>query len=117
MSLSFGNTFLERCLKGQVLAQEVDTFVEEWHATNNGTRSLSEALGFSDQEYWAWVKDPDVIFAIVDARRQQRPLQDVLESTIELRAAARASSRDDAEEVLTWLRDNFPHSGGASPRP
>lgn len=117
MSLEFENTFLGLCLNGDVIAQEIDDFVGAWHSSEDGNVELWEFLGFTEQEYRAWVKDPDVIFAIIDARRRGLKLEEVLAANSELRAAARAQSGDDAEDVLDWLRKNYPAADGTSPRP
>ena len=56
-------TFMEKYLLGEVEAEDVDDFVDEWHE-GEYTTSLAEFLGLSDDEYWRWVKDANVLPAI-----------------------------------------------------
>jgi hypothetical protein len=53
-------TFMERYLTGEVDADAIDDFVEEWHKGEHAA-SLPEFLGLSDDEYWRWVKDANVL--------------------------------------------------------
>ena len=54
------STFMDRYLAGEVDAEDIDDFVEEWHNREYAT-SLAEFLGLSDDEYWRWVKDANVL--------------------------------------------------------
>ena len=56
-------TFMERYLAGEVEAEDIDDFVEAWH-TGEHAASLAEFLGLSDDEYWRWVKDANVLLDI-----------------------------------------------------
>jgi hypothetical protein len=53
-------TFMDRYLAGELEPDAIDDFVEEWH-TGKYTTSLAEFLGMSDDEYWRWVKDANVL--------------------------------------------------------
>ena len=53
-------TFMEQYLAGEVDADAIDDFVEEWHE-GEFPASLPEFLGLSDDEYWRWVKDASVL--------------------------------------------------------
>lgn len=53
-------TFMERYLAGEVEAEDIDDFVEEWHNGKHAA-SLAEFLGLSDDEYWRWVKDANAL--------------------------------------------------------
>ena len=96
-------TFVQQCLDGEALLEDLDDAVERWH-TGDATCSLAESLGLTDDEYAILVTNPDAIRAIVHARRSDTPLIDALESTECTTLAARAKSRSEAEEILKWLR-------------
>ena len=65
------NTFIDRCLTGEVPPESIDDFVKEWHE-GASTVSLAEFLGMSDDEYWLWVKHADALPGIIAARRKER---------------------------------------------
>ena len=53
-------TFMGRYLAGEVEAEDIDDFVEEWHKGEHHA-SLAEFLGLADDEYWRWVKDANAL--------------------------------------------------------
>jgi hypothetical protein len=53
-------TFMEQYLADEVEAEDIDDFVDAWHE-GEYTASLAEFLGLSDEEYWRWVKDANVL--------------------------------------------------------
>jgi hypothetical protein len=66
-------TFLEMCLDGEAFSSEIDDFVDLWH--NSDTQgSLSEFLGFTQEEYAMWVEQPDLLDRIILAHRHEIPL-------------------------------------------
>ncbi len=60
--------FLDRYLKGEVLAEDIDDFVDQWH-NSPGNQQLYEYLGMTEEEYSLWLGDPDVLSHIARARR------------------------------------------------
>ena len=62
------DTFIQLVLSGDVLAGEIDEFVDAWHMSKD-PRPLSEALGFSKEEYARWVEDPGALALIVAAHQ------------------------------------------------
>lgn len=97
------DTFVEQCLKGQALPQDIDDYVDRWH-DGGDNRTLPEFLGFSPQEYALWVERPNALRMILFAKRHRRPIEEVLDEAANMRAAARAASPDEAREVLRWLK-------------
>jgi hypothetical protein len=53
-------TFMDRYLADEVEPEDIDDFVDEWHE-GEYTISLAEFLGLSNDEYWRWVKDANVL--------------------------------------------------------
>ena len=56
-------TFMERYLADEVDAEAIDDFVDAWHEGEYEV-SLAEFLGLSEDEYWRWMKDANVLPAI-----------------------------------------------------
>jgi hypothetical protein len=53
-------TLMDRDLAGEVEPEDIDDFVDEWHEGESAA-SLAEFLGMSDDEYWRWGKDANVL--------------------------------------------------------
>lgn len=97
-------TFVEKCLNGDVLLDEVDEYVETWH-TADTDQSLPEFLGMTEEEYNAWVLDESVLPYILKARKYHQSLERVLEHDVE-RVAARNGSQADVLQLLKWLHEH-----------
>ena len=62
-------SFVDLCLGGDVLEEEIDAFVEKWHEDENTTQELYEYLGMSWEEYSVWVAKPSILPFILSARK------------------------------------------------
>ena len=71
MSEDRTENFIELCLKGNALVEEVDDFVERWHSSSIDA-SLRDFLGMSESEYSLWINDPDVLPYVIISRRGSR---------------------------------------------
>ena len=60
-------TFLEMVLSGGAQPEDIDDFVDRWHEDSD-SRTLSESLGMSDDEYALWVEKSDALGLIIEAR-------------------------------------------------
>jgi hypothetical protein len=96
-------TFVDLCLAGEVLLEEIDDFIDDWHRNPKG-RELHDHLGMNWQEYSVWMNEPDLLPMIVKARRERSNLQEVLEGLALLPAAARSYDPEKARSVMEWLR-------------
>lgn len=102
--MRFDMNFIEKCLNGDALLDEVDDAVEKWHEGIEGAdQELSEYLGMKDEEYNVWITSPSVLPYIFAARRNNRSLTQELEKD-RLQMAARAGNADDAEKMERWLK-------------
>lgn len=97
-----GGKFIDLCVQGHALPDDIDDFVDEWHDSNSDV-SLSEYLGLSSDEYESWVHAPDTLHSIITARITNVSLMTVLESSYDLPMAARASSPEAAMFLMKWL--------------
>jgi hypothetical protein len=99
-------TFLSKCLDGEACVSEIDDYIDAWH-DGEGTRSLPEFLGLTDEEYAIWVEQPEALRYILFAHKYRVPLAEALQNRhAEFIAAARTADHHDADVVLEWLRSS-----------
>jgi hypothetical protein len=104
MSKKNGSNFIELCLRGEVLLEEIDDWIDEWHESPQ-KQELHEFLGMSWGEYSSWVSMPEILPFIVTAHKQNRRFLDVLEEFQSLPIAARADTKLKASRLLKWLKE------------
>ena len=64
------SSFIEQCLSGHALLDEIDDFIDTWHESDSDLE-LHDFLGMSNDEFSAWVKDSSVLPHIIRAKRKQ----------------------------------------------
>jgi len=97
-------SFVEQCLEGSVLEEEIDRFVEDWHEGREGAdMELHEYLGMTWEEYRLWATTPSVLPFLLTARKRGSSLDREL-SQERYAMAARAGSVAEAAKVEAWLR-------------
>jgi hypothetical protein len=98
-------TFLDLCLSGDVVMDEIDEFVEAWHTDDRINEPVHVFLGMSEEEYALWVEQPGSLRLILAAREEGTPLYEAIERFAELEPiATRAADPEAASVVLNWLR-------------
>lgn len=70
--------FIDLCLRGEVLPEQIDEFVDDWHARACPV-DLADFLGMKWDEYLVWVTDPALLPLILRAHKEQRALSDLME--------------------------------------
>ena len=65
------DTFMSRYLAGDAAGDEIDDCIDAWHERSGGAE-LFEFLGMTRDEYAAWLRDPDCLPRIAEARRGGR---------------------------------------------
>ncbi len=66
--------FVERCLSGEALPDEIDDYVDLWHeGEGDPEASLAEFLGFTKEEYKQWAENPNLLTFILRARKCGAP--------------------------------------------
>lgn len=99
----YSSTFIDLCVEGHVLPEEIDDYVDEWHESDSD-EAIYDYLGMSQQEYRLWVHDPDILPFIITARTQGRSIDDVIKDLHELPMAARSDSPAKAKFLMKWLK-------------
>jgi hypothetical protein len=97
------SSFIEKCVLGEVLLEEIDDFVERWHS-GHSELPLHSFLGMTRSEYSLWVADPAVLPFIVTAHKTDQDVGKVLDRVRELPMAARADGPEKAKKLLAWLK-------------
>jgi len=100
------HTFIDLYLNGQVLPEDIDDYIDSWHADPRG-QQIYEFLGMSEQEYSLWLRDPDALPHIARARRERKPLEEVISSALnEMPIAARSSDVIKVQRLKHWLEEH-----------
>lgn len=93
-------TFMDRMLRGEVMADEIDDFVDFWHDSDSSV-PLHEFLGMSEAEYGLWVSSPSMLGVIVNARYKKQRLADAVNDN--LRQRRRLAARSDKGSLVSQL--------------
>lgn len=96
-------SFIDLCLSGDVLEDEIDSFVDRWHEDEETTLELYEYLGMSWEEYSVWATRPSVLPFILSAKNNGTTF-DVELNQERLALAARAETADEAKRMESWLK-------------
>jgi len=101
----FENSFIDACLAGDALLNDIEDYIEYWHE-NESDLELNEFLGMTSYEYANWLKTGDdmVLRDIIEARNIKMLYQNYEKMPQERRIAARAYKKDDIEEVKSQKR-------------
>lgn len=97
-----GITFIDKCLEGDALLEEVDEYVNEWNAMNYDCK-LHEFLGLTEEENKLWSENNLALELIVEARECEQSIEDYLNNIDEYQLAARAQSEEEAVKIKKWL--------------
>lgn len=72
-------TFIEKFLEGEVSADDIDDYVDAWHAGTTDT-PIYQFLGLSKEEYTQWLRDPGALTQIAQSRRERKSPAKVVSS-------------------------------------
>jgi hypothetical protein len=71
------NSFIEKCISGDVSLDEIDDYIDAWHDSDSDTElELHEYLGMTWKEYSIWAIKPSSLAEIVNARKQETDAQE-----------------------------------------
>ena len=97
------SNFIEKCIQGSVLLDDIDDFIDEWHEGEND-ESLHKFLGMTESEYSLWVADPEILPFIVIAHQQNRDVSELIDELDTLPMVARSSNPKKAQRLAKWLK-------------
>lgn len=97
------SSFIEMCVLGEALLEDIDDYVEKWHFSDSAL-PLHKFLGMTKSEYSLWVADPNVLPFIVTAHKTDQDVGVLLDGVQELPMAARTDGPEKAKKLLAWLK-------------
>ncbi len=104
--MTTNQSFVDLCITGHALADEIDDYVDRWHSNSDGRQlELSEFLGMNKHEYALWMRDPNAIYAIVKAHKFGASVDSYVDDYFYLPLAARSESTEDTKSVMEWLKN------------
>lgn len=100
------SNFLDMAVRGEVLPDEIDDYVDKWHESE-GDLSLRKFLGFTINEYDLWINDPSYLGLVIAARSKKQLLtQAINDNYADLtKLAARSSSSKKIKKLKVWLEE------------
>lgn len=102
------HSFVSRALAGEVMTDEIDDYVDQWHE-NPGGLSLHEYLGMDREEYAFWLSSPDCLPLIIASRKLNKPLHIVANDNLKaMRLAARTDDTAKIKSFQAWLQRRYP---------
>jgi hypothetical protein len=103
--MSRRQTFLELCLTGEAATDDIDDFVDTWHADPDGGE-LHDYLGMTPDEYSLWLRAPDALPCILKARRDREKLTVAVGRAYEtMRLAPPGNDPSTVARLRTWLKE------------
>ena len=102
--MSDSPVFIEMAVRGDVLPDEIDDFVDFWHDSES-TAELHEFLGLTWEEYSLWVSNPEYMDLIIAARRNHQPILEAVNDNLrhEERLAARSDDAGKLAALRRWI--------------
>ena len=100
----YNNSFIQKCLRGEVLYTDIDDFVQQWHENETGMK-LHEFLGMTEREYYAWVEDDSVLKLIISFRKSGQ-IFNLDDSSDDFAIAARGNDSHELERTIKWLKEH-----------
>jgi hypothetical protein len=98
-------SFIELSVRRDVSPDDIDDFIDAWHETP-GNQSLREYLGMDASEYSLWVRVPDALAYIIQARQDQVPLPDVISKECDaLQISKHPENRLKSKQLREWLEE------------
>lgn len=96
--------FIQKCLAGDVLSDEIDDYVEQWHKGVEGQgMELHQYLGMTWSEYTLWSTKPSVLPLILKAHKNNTTL-DRAQNYEQLAIIAQAGNAQEAHKMEAWLK-------------
>jgi len=104
------SNYINLCINGEVLIEDIDDYIDEWHE-GNGIEKLYVFLGMTEEEYKYYLVDEDVLPHIINAHKFHSNFEFKLvaanSTNVKLPFAARSSDLDKAECLIEYLETNY----------
>lgn len=97
------SNFIEQCLAGKVMTDEIDDFVDEWHR-GKSSMPLHKFLGMNRGEYALWLTNDETLPLIVRAHKYDTSFEQEFSKVSRTAIAARSANVQKTREVISWLK-------------
>jgi len=97
MTESDEKSFIDLCVAGEASPEYISLFIREWH-DKDSVEPLDDYLGMTDEEFDAWVDNPEALPHIIAARKNNVPLSDYLQKVKNDQRHPQEASDEDAEK-------------------
>jgi hypothetical protein len=98
------DSFIQRCLRGEAMFDEIDDYVEGWHSSAEDV-DIHTFLGMTSKEYALWIRDPYTLPYIIASRHENIPLRQIVNDNYEqARLAARSADGLKVRRLKSWLQ-------------
>jgi hypothetical protein len=94
--------FMDACLQGEALLEDIDEFIDEWHESDSN-EEIHQYLGMTFEEYSLWVEDDSLLKTIFYSREINKPVLEMIRANDVQRLVARAATAEEAAQVKIWL--------------
>src|SRR5277367_3466909 len=83
--------FIDQYLSGRASAEDINESIDAWHA-GSGKEPIYDYLGMTEEEYAAWLRNPGVLSYIARARKERKPIAEIIDSSVNKSSIAPRSS-------------------------
>ena len=96
----FEKCFIDACLTGDAILDDVEDFIEYWHTHKTGVE-LYDFLGMTAYEYAKWLKTGEdiVLRDIIESRNINIPYAEYEDMSAERRIAARSYNKETIGKI------------------
>ncbi|WMX57434.1 hypothetical protein [Peribacillus sp. R9-11] len=96
-------TFMDACVQGEALLEDIDEYIEEWHESET-EEEIYDFLGMTLEEYGIWVENDFMLKTIFYSREIGKPIIEVIKESDVQKLVARAETPEEAAQVKVWLK-------------
>ncbi|WP_155591868.1 hypothetical protein [Lysinibacillus cavernae] len=97
------NKFIDACLTGDVLLEDIEDYIDEWHESDSD-EEIYEFLGMSLEEYGLYVENDYILKTIIHCREKNIPIHEFINQSSAEKLVARSSSPEESTAIKEWLR-------------
>ncbi len=98
----YNQTFYEKYVIGEALAEDINDYVELWHESDVDCE-IYEFLGFTKDEYFLWVDNESNLNYILEAKYKNTTVKDLIEE-YEKGDMIAARNVEDLDAFKSWLK-------------
>jgi hypothetical protein len=100
------SSFVDLCVSGSALTEQIDDYIEEWHNDSKTTKSLHEFLGMTKDEYGCYLANHEILPYIIYAHKHKQSFDEILANVPSYQEAfaARSSNLEKVKALISHLK-------------